>query len=121
MTKASIDDYISSFPKEVQLILAKMRQTIQGVVPPETTETISYGIPTFKLHGNLVHFGGFTSHLSFFPGAEAIEVFQKELNEYVTSKGTIQFQLDEPIPYELIKKITEYRVKENLTKKSRKK
>jgi uncharacterized protein YdhG (YjbR/CyaY superfamily) len=112
----TIDEYISDFPKEVQVLLKKMRETIKEVAP-DATEAISYGIPTFKLNGNLVHFGGFKKHIGFFPGSEAVEVFEKDLTKYVTTKGTIQFQLDEPIPYDLVTKITKYRVKQNLEKK----
>lgn len=114
-TFQTIDAYIGDFPSEVQVILQKMRQTIKKVAP-KATEAISYGIPTLKLNGNLVHFGGFKHHVGFFPGSEAIEVFAKDLSKYKTSKGTIQFQLDEPIPYDLITQITEFRVKKNLAK-----
>ena len=113
----SIDDYISDFPPEVQAILKKMRVTIKKVVP-EAEETISYGIPTFKLNGNLVHFGGFKDHVSFFPSSSPIEVFKKELAPYKISKGTIRFELDQAIPYDLITEIVKFRVKENLAKKS---
>lgn len=114
-TSNTIDEYIAQYPKEVQLVLEKMRKTIHEVVP-EASENISYGIPTFKLNGNLVHFGAFKKHVGFFPGSSGVAAFQKELTQYVTSKGTIQFQLNEPIPYDLIKKITEFRVKEQLKK-----
>lgn len=115
-TYTNIDEYIQQFPKETREILEAMRHTIQKAAP-QAREAISYGIPTFKLNGNLVHFGGFKDHVSFFPGAEAIEVFAKDLKGFQTSKGTIQFPLDKPIPFELIKKITAFRVKQNLKKK----
>ena len=108
------DEYIDAFPESVQVILRKIRQVIQNTAP-NATETISYGIPTFKLNGkNLVHFGGFKDHVSFFPTSSPIPMFTKELKDYKTSKGTIQFPLDKPIPYDLIKKITKYRLKENV-------
>jgi uncharacterized protein YdhG (YjbR/CyaY superfamily) len=109
----SIDTYIDGFPVEVQKILQKLRQTIHKEAP-RATEAISYGIPTFKLHGNLIHFGGFKNHVSLFPGSEAVEVFEKELSDYETSKGTIQFPLDKPIPYALVRKITKFRVTKSL-------
>lgn len=112
----NIDTYIKNFPNTTQIILEKIRDTIKNAVP-NSIETISYGIPTFKLNGkNLIHFGGFKDHTSLFPGSEAVEVFANELIEYKTSKGTIQFPLDKPVPYDLIAKITEFRVKENFAK-----
>lgn len=111
----TIDAYIKDFPPEIEMILRKLRSTIKSIAPT-ATEAISYGIPTFKLNGNLIHFGGFKDHVSLFPGAEAIEVFAKELSVYKTSKGTIQFPLSKPIPYELVEKITKYRVEKNTSK-----
>ena len=112
----TIDDYIKSFPKDVQVILEKMRETIKKAAP-EATEAISYGIPTFKLNGNLVHFGGFKTHIGFFPAPTGIEAFKKELKIYQTGKGTLQFPLEKPIPFALIARIVKFRVKENLAKK----
>lgn len=114
----TINEYIAYFPAEVQVILNKVRATIKSVAP-SATEAISYGIPTFKLNGNLVHFAGYEHHVGFYPGGEGVEVFKDELTSYKTSKGTIQFPLDKPIPYELIKKITLYRVEKN-SKKTKK-
>ncbi len=111
-----IDSYIKSFPKDTQIILNKVRATIKKVAP-KAEETISYGIPTFKLNGNLVHFGGFKNHIGFFPTSSGIAKFKKELKLYKTSKGTIQFQLKDPIPFQLISKITKFRLAENLKKK----
>jgi uncharacterized protein YdhG (YjbR/CyaY superfamily) len=112
MTSQSIDHYIATSPPEVQAILEKIRSTIQRVVP-KAEETISYGIPTFDLNGkHLVHFAAFKKHVGFFPTASPLVAFKKELAGYKTSKGTIQFPLDEPIPYDLIKRITAFRVKE---------
>lgn len=112
----TIDEYIKNYPEEVQVILKKIRQTIQKAAP-HATEAVAYGIPTFKLNGNLIHFGGFKNHIGFFPGSGGIEEFKEDLKKYKTSKGTIQFQLDEPIPYALITKITKFRVKQNEEKK----
>ena len=116
-----IDAYIHAFPKDVQVLLRKMRTTIKKVAP-KATEAIIYGVPTFKLGHNLVHFGGFNNHVSFFPTSSGVRVFKKELARYETSKGTIKFPLDTPLPLALITKITRFRVKENLalSKKSQK-
>jgi len=108
----SIDEYIAAQPKDVALLLEKVRETIKKVAP-EATEAISYAIPTFKLYGNLVHFANFKNHIGFYPGASGVEHFKKELSNYTFSKGTIQFQLSEPIPYDLIEKITIFRAEEN--------
>lgn len=112
----SIDAYICAFPHDVYDILEKMRQTIKKAAP-EATEAIAYGVPTFKLNGNLVHFGAYKNHVSFYPGSEAIEVFAHQLSNYECSKGTIKFPLGQPIPYELISEITRYRVRKNLEEK----
>ena len=111
----TIDEYIKSFPEDVQTILENIRRTIQQAAP-EATETISYQIPTFKLHGNLVHFAAFKNHFGFYPTPKAIEVFNRELSAYEVSKGTIRFPLGEEIQYDLIEKITLFRVNENLKK-----
>jgi len=111
----TIDEYIKSFPEDVQTILENIRRTIQQAAP-EATETISYQIPKFKLHGNLVHFAAFKNHIGFYPTPKAIEVFNRELSAYEVSKGTIRFPLGEEIQYDLIEKITLFRVNENLKK-----
>ena len=111
----NIDEYIKTFPEEVQIILEKMRQTIRRAAP-EAEEAISYQIPTFKLNGNLVHFAAFKNHVSFFPTARGVEAFKKELSRFKRSRGTVQFPLDRPIPYDLVRKITVFRRKENLEK-----
>ena len=116
----TIDEYIKSFPEDVQTILENIRRTIQQAAP-EATETISYQIPTFKLHGNLVHFAAFKNHIGFYPTPKAIEVFNRELSAYEVSKGTIRFPLGEEIQYDLIGKITRYRVNESLKKIQRSK
>jgi uncharacterized protein YdhG (YjbR/CyaY superfamily) len=107
----TIDEYIMTFPANVRAVLNKIRQTVRKAAP-KATEAISYQIPTFKLNGNLVHFAAFRDHVSFFPTSSGISAFRKELKSYKTSKGTVQFPLDKPIPYELVKKITVFRVKE---------
>ena len=115
----TIDEYIRTFPKDVQNSLEKIRQGIKKAAP-KAEEAISYQIPTFKLHGNLVHFAAFKNHISFFPTSNAIRVFSKELSSYETSKGTIKFPLDKRIPLGLITKITKFRLKEDLEKQKRK-
>jgi uncharacterized protein YdhG (YjbR/CyaY superfamily) len=108
----NIDDYISLFPTGVAEILEQMRRTIQESAP-KATEAISYGIPTFKLNGNLVHFAAFKNHIGFYPTSSGISAFKKELSKYKVSTGTVQFPIDRPIPYSLIRRIVKYRVKEN--------
>jgi uncharacterized protein YdhG (YjbR/CyaY superfamily) len=82
---------------------------------------MAYGIPTFRLHGNLVHFAGFKNHLGFYPTPAGIEKFKEELSKYASAKGSVQFPLDQPIPYDLIREITVFRVKENIEKAKKKK
>ena len=113
MKKSSGDKYIAGFPKEIQNILQKLRDTIRRAAP-EAEETIKYGILTYVLNGNLVHFGGFKKHIGFYPAVSGIKAFKKELSIYKTSKGAIQFPLDKPLPLKLILKIVKFRVKENL-------
>ncbi len=111
-----VNSYIKDYPKEVQALLKQMRTTIKKAAP-KATEAVSYGIPTFKLNGNLVHFGAFKTHVSLFPGAAGVHEFRKELSPYTVSKGTIQFPLDKKLPLGLITKIVKFRVKQNLEKK----
>ena len=111
----SIDEYIATFPSEIQKILEEIRATIKAAAP-EAEEKISYQMPTFTLKGNLVHFAAFKKHIGFYPVPTGIEKFKKELSVYQGSKGSVQFPLDQPIPYNLIGKIVKFRVKENLTK-----
>jgi len=113
---ATIDEYIASFPPEIREILEKIRETIRKTVP-DATEAIAYGIPTFRLNGNLVHFAAFKNHIGFFPTSSGIAAFRNELSSYTTSKGTVQFPLDMPIPYDLVEAITVYRAAENRKKK----
>lgn len=111
----TIDEYIAGFPPEIQAILQQVRETIREAAPG-ATEAISYQMPTFKLHGNLVHFAAFKNHLGFYPAPSGIERFQQALAGYKTSKGAIQFPLDQPIPYDLIRQIVLLRVEEQAAK-----
>lgn len=111
-----IDEYIASFSGETRSKLEDIRKAVKEVAP-EATEKISYGIPTLYLNGNLVHFGGFKDHVSFFPTSYGVAAFKKELSNYETTKGTIKFPLDKPLPLDLIQKITQACVKRNLSKK----
>ena len=100
--------------------MQKVRETVKTAVP-HSTEAISYGMPTFKLEGNLVHFGGAKNHLGFYPAPSGITAFAAELASYQSSKGAVQFPYEQPIPYELISKITQFRAAENLEKAAAKK
>jgi uncharacterized protein YdhG (YjbR/CyaY superfamily) len=113
----TIDQYIAGFPKDVQTILEKIRMTIRKVAP-KAEESISYGIPTFKLNGPLIYFAGHKAHIGMYPMTGAVrEKFKKELSGYEGGKGTVRFPLDEPIPYGLITRIVRFKVKENLHRK----
>ena len=111
----SIEEYIDTFPKNVRDILQKLRQTIK-VAAPEAEETTSYQMPAFKLNGILMWFAAFKNHIGFYPKVSAIEAFNEKLTKYKVSKGTIQFPLKEPIPYELVAEIVKFRVQENSSK-----
>ena len=111
----TIDGYISGFPAEVQNILARIRGIVKDAAP-EAAEAIKYQIPTFVLNGNLVHFAAFEKHIGFYPTPSGIEQFKKALSKYKSAKGSVQFPLNSPIPYGLIKKIVAFRVKENREK-----
>lgn len=114
----SIDDYIHQYPPQVQTLLHHMRKIIQAAAP-QAEEAIKYGLPTFVLNGNLVHFGGFKEHIGFYPAPAGIQAFEKELSKYERSKGAIRFPL-KSLPSALITKIVKYRVKQNLEKAIRK-
>jgi len=107
----TIDEYISTFPPDVQEILQNLRKLIHEIAP-DAKEAMAYGIPTFTLDENLVHFAGFEHHIGFYPTPAGIEAFKKELSIYKHAKGSVQFPLDKPIPYDLVREIVEYRVKE---------
>ncbi len=118
---ATIDEYIASFPQDVQEKLRGIRAAIRRAAP-EAEEAIRYGIPTFRLDGtNLVHFAAFRNHLSFFPTSSGVEYFREDLSSYTISKGTIQIPLDVPVPYELIGRIARFRVAETRQKEKKKK
>ncbi len=116
----NIDQYIAEFPEEVQKKLEQIREQISKYAPG-AEECISYGIPTFKLNGNLVHFAAYKNHFGFYPGAAGVEAFSDVLDGYETSKGTIQFPLENPIPVKLIRDIVKFRVTQNLEKKKKSK
>jgi uncharacterized protein YdhG (YjbR/CyaY superfamily) len=117
---ATIDDYIAGFPPDVQAILQQIRETVHEAAPG-ATEKISYAMPTFYLHGNLVHFAAFKTHIGFYPVPTGIEKFKKELSQYKQGKGSVQFPLDQPMPLDLISRIVKFRVKENKEKAAAKK
>jgi uncharacterized protein YdhG (YjbR/CyaY superfamily) len=109
----SIDEYIGTFPDDIQSRLESMRQIIKSVIPG-AVETISYQIPTFKINNkNIVHFSAYKKHIGLYPGPSAIEHFKEELSQYKWSKGAVQFPLDNPIPSELVKKIVIFGAREN--------
>ena len=111
----NIDAYIASFPPDVQVLLSQMRNTIKQTAP-QADELISYGIPAFRLKGMLVWFAAHTNHIGLYPRGSGIEEFAEQLKGYKVSKGTIQFPLDRPLPVELISRIVQFRVEENLRK-----
>ena len=115
-----IDEYIAAFPTDVQAVLEQVRDTIRKAAPA-ATEKISYGIPTFALHGNLVHFAAWRTHIGFYPGAAGIAKFKKELTGYASAKGSVQFPLAKPMPLALITKIVRFRVTENTAKSAARK
>ena len=108
-----IDSYIATFPKSTQALLEEVRTTIQKAVP-EAEECINYGMPTFKLKGNMVHFAAYANHIGFYPAPSGISTFADELLGYKSAKGSVQFPIDQPLPLDLIKRISEFRAKENL-------
>lgn len=107
----TIDEYISQYSDSIQIILKKIRQVIKES-SPNSLEKISYQMPTFYLNENLVHFAAYKKHIGFYPTPSAIDAFKNELLPYKFAKGSIQFPIDKPIPYDLIKRIVEYRVDE---------
>lgn len=116
----SVDEYIDSFPPEVAIRLQQLRLIIKKAAP-KAVEKIGYNMPAYDQNGNLVYFGGFSNHISLFPHGVATELFKDELKDFVTSKGTIQFQHNQKLPATLIKKIVRYRIEENEKKKKSKK
>ncbi len=114
----TVDEYIDAFPEDVRAILNELRQTIKETAP-EARETISYQMPTFTLNGNLVHFAAFKQHIGFYPTPTGIDAFKEDLSRYKGAKGSVQFPIDQPLPLPLIRRIVEYRVQENLKKKTK--
>ena len=110
-----VEEYISGFPSNVKTILQKIRSIIKKAAP-NAIETINYGIPTFKQHGNLVHYGAYKNHIGFYATPKGNQAFEEELSKYKKGKGSIQFPLSEPIPYKLIEQMVLIRVKQNLEK-----
>lgn len=115
-----IDEYIAGFPPNVQVILEQIRTTIKEVAP-DAEEAISYGIPTFVLNGNLVHFAAFKNHIGFYPTPSGIRQFENQLSSYEGAKGSVRFPLDEPMPLGLIREIVDFRAKEARASRSAKK
>jgi len=116
----TIDNYIAAFPEDVQEILQTIRRIVHEEAP-DAQETIKYQMPTFTLDGNLVHFAAFKKHIGFYPVPSGIEAFKDELAGYVGGKGSVQFPLDQPMPYDLIRRIVAFRVAENQAKAAAKK
>lgn len=114
----SIDEYIASFPEDIQKKLRELRKLIAELAPG-ATEKISYQMPTFYLNGNLVHFAAHSNHIGFYPTPSGIAEFKQQLSKYKHAKGSVQFPLDEPLPIDLIARIVRFRVKENLSQAKR--
>jgi len=111
----SIDQYIDGCPKELHPVLIQIRKTIQDAAP-KATEAIKYGMPTFIFHENLVHFAVCKNHIGFYPNPSALVAFSNEISGYKSSKGAVQFPINQPIPFNLITQMVEFRVKESETK-----
>jgi uncharacterized protein YdhG (YjbR/CyaY superfamily) len=117
---AAVEAYLAKVPEPARSTLEKVRATIRSVVPPETTEGLSYGIPAFRYNGGLVGYAAFKNHCSFFPmQASLIDAMKEDLKGYRTSKGTLQFEVDKPLPSALVKKMVKARVAENEQKKTK--
>lgn len=112
VTYESVDQYIAAFAPEVQELLQSLRKVISEAAP-KAVEKISYQMPTWFLHKNLVHFAAYKTHIGFYPAPSGIEAFKEELAQYKGAKGSVQFPIKEPLPYELITRIVNYRVEEN--------
>ena len=111
----TIDQYIAGFPGQTQEKLREIRNIIK-LMAPDATEKIAYRMPTFYMHGNLVHFAGYKGHIGFYPTPSGIESFREELDRYKNAKGSVQFPLDEPLPADLIRRMVKSRVEENTAK-----
>jgi uncharacterized protein YdhG (YjbR/CyaY superfamily) len=108
-TPQTIDEYIAGFPENVQALMQQLRKTINETAP-EAQEKISWGMATFALEGNLIHFAGCKKHIGLYPGAEAIEVFKEELTPFKTSKGGIQLPINKPMPLQLVAAIVSFNI-----------
>lgn len=108
----NIDEYIACFPMEIQKILEQIREAVVKAAP-DAEEKINYGIPTYYLKGNLIHFAAYKKHIGFYPAPSGLKAFQKEIGGYKHSKGAVQFPIDKPMPLGLIVKMVKFRVKEN--------
>lgn len=115
----TIDAYIAAFPVETQVLLESLRQAIRDMAP-EATECINYGIPTYQLHGNLVHFAGYKHHIGFYPGAAGIAEFQDAFAGYKSAKGSVQFPINQPLPLEIVQEVVRFRVQQNVAKAAEK-
>ncbi len=115
----NVDEYLAGIPEPARSTLSKIRMAIRSAVPPEATETISYRMPAVKYKGVLVWFAAFSNHCSLFPTASVVETFKNELKGFSTSKGTIRFPTDKPLPTALVKKLVKARVSQNKSKKRR--
>lgn len=113
---STVDEYIEAATPHTKKYLKQLRKIIKQTAP-QSEEVISYQMPTYKQNGILIHFGGFTKHVSLFPGVEAIEFFKDKLIEYKTSKGTIQFSIDKPLPTRLIEEIVKFKINKNSERK----
>jgi uncharacterized protein YdhG (YjbR/CyaY superfamily) len=113
----TIDEYVAGFPTKVQRILQEIRSIIRKAAP-DAEEAIKYRMPTFVLNGNLVHFAAFEKHIGFYPTPSGIDAFKDALSAYPNAKGSVQFPLDKPIPFPLIRRIVEFRVKETRAKRA---
>jgi uncharacterized protein YdhG (YjbR/CyaY superfamily) len=118
-TPTNIDEYIAGFPRDVRVTLQRIRLTIKKAAP-DAQETISYQMPTFKLHGTLISFAAFSKHIGLYPAPSGSERFNRELSAFRASKSTVRFPLDKPVPYGLIARIVKLRVKANQEKASAK-
>ena len=117
---ATIDEYIGEFPESTQKLLRQVRDTVSRAAPG-AEEAIKYGMPTFVLNGNLVHFAAFNNHIGFYPTPDGTDEFKKDLSKYKTGKGSVQFPIGEPMPVTLISRIVKFRVAKNKAKPVKKK
>ncbi|MDD1747856.1 MAG: DUF1801 domain-containing protein [Methanomassiliicoccales archaeon] len=114
----SIDEYIGTFPKDIQSKLESIRKAVKEEAP-DAQEVMSYGMPAFKLNKVLVYFVAQKKHIGFYPTASGISAFKEELSQFKHSKGAVQFPIDEPVPLELVRKMVKFRVKEDMAKAKR--